>query len=125
MWKQIFSGTKMNNLEPMVSVSKSGVFFNLSAVDLVGSEQDYVICFIDNGSKLRLGFCFIKTWMTGCYAFKVQGNSKTRRIGLTNFLKQNSLLEKLKSHGRYFPLKEVKDEIPDFEGSRLFAIEIG
>lgn len=124
MWKQIISGVKMNNLEPMVSVSKSGVFFNASAVELVGKDSDYVVCFIDKERKLRLGFCFIKSWISGAYTFKLQANTHTRRIGLTNFLKQNDLMNKIDQHGRHFPLKEVQESIPDFEGSQLFAIEI-
>lgn len=125
MWKQVISGAKMNNLEPLVSVSKSGLLFNVAAVNLVGKDQDYVVVFIDDERKLRLGFCFTKTWMSGAYNFKRQNNTSVRRVGLANFLKQNNLMDKIAQHGRYYPLKEVKEQIPDFEGSDLFCIEIG
>lgn len=124
-WRQIISGAKTEFPDPMVTVSASGLLFNSVAVQEIGTSYERVCLFTDVEKKYRLGFCFFKANLPGSFSFKKASNGHCRRISLARFLKQNGILEKArKCNKKHFPLREIKEEIPDFEGSQLFCIEI-
>jgi len=121
MFKQLFSSTKIDRVEPYISVLSSGVVFNPSAIDEIGSENERAVVFYDKNSN-RLAFCFMRAKLTGSYSFLTIPRSRSRRIGITNFLKRNNIVDR--ANGHEFPLKVLKETVPDFEGSTIFVANL-
>jgi len=120
-FKQIISSAKVDSLEPCVTVLESGVIFNPASVDEIGKDNERAVVFYDKETN-RLAFCFMKAKMSGSYSFAQIVKSRSRRVGIGRFLKRNEILQR--ANGTEFPLQELKETVPDFEGSRVFAVNL-
>ena len=120
-FKQIFSSIKTSRIEPYVSVLTTGVVFNPAAIDKIGKENERAIVFYDKETN-RLAFVFMKAKMSGSYSFAAIAQSRSRRVGIARFLKKNGIIEK--ANGNEFPLQLLKETIPEFDGSEVFAIDL-
>lgn len=120
-FKQIVSSAKVDSLEPRITVLESGVIFNPASIDEIGKENERTVVFYDRETN-RLAFVFMKAKMSGSYSFAAIAQSRSRRIGIGRFLKRNEILQR--ANGTEFPLQLLKETIPEFDGSEVFAIDL-
>lgn len=120
-FKQIISSAKTDHVEPYVSLLETGVVFNPAAIDEIGEENERAVVFYDKETN-RLAFVFMRTKITGSYSFSSIVRSKSRRIGISRFLKMNKILER--ADGNEFPFQILKETVANFEGSTVFFIDL-
>jgi len=120
-FKQIISRRHQERSEPYVSVGSYGLIFNQAAVNMVGPENVRTVVFYDK-DKRRLAFTFFKAVLSGSYAFAVQTKFTKRRVALATFLKANRVFDGVTQTD--FPLELLDEQIPDYEGSEVFVINL-
>ena len=120
-FKQIFSSAKTDHVEPYILILQSGVIVNPAAIDEIGKENERALAFYDKKTN-RLAFVFMRATIAGSYSFSPVAKSRSRRIGISRFLKMNKILEK--ANGSEFPLQVLKETVPGFEGSTIFFADL-
>ena len=120
-FQMIHCRAKQERVEPYVTVSKTSVTFNPAAVVAVGAKNTRCVAFFDK-EKNMLAFTFFTGKLIGSYSFRNNPKVRTRRIGLKTFFEVNGVVERMK--GPEFPLEVLEEEIPDYEGSVIFVINL-
>jgi hypothetical protein len=120
-WIKITAKTKMDSSRPTMRFYASGIACNALAVQMVGKKSTRCIILWDaeNG---RLGFVFFNSAMKDSFTFQTRKNIMGRFIACKKFIRESDILKLIGSE-REFPLQQLDERIPGFEGTKIYSIK--